>query len=271
MSFRPSVQIQTALRKRSGYSVHRIEDGAGPMNLDNYRVEISQMPKLGSRVMTTVEVFSYFRKNINLFMQSGTCLFEPDSGGDAGLWKSDNPAGAVIHIDMYAKNLNIDDGSVVCAEAGNNYWIFATVFAPGDFSHPVSGNREFGFDEDGGKAVFYTMACDRLSSGLLAGAMEGPVFAGGHRTWLGFQRRLIQFVEQKGGKAKVITTSSIRVPWAEARKQHFGPRTPWLAPEPPNRLRPLDWRCERRHTRHSTLPSRSTSDARASLAAVAPG
>ena len=75
----------------------------------------------------------------------------------------------VLTIDFYAPTtgLPFQDGTVVAIQVDGDHWTFATVYTPDDGYHPVSGNREFGFTNNGdGTITFYTRGVDRISTSL---------------------------------------------------------------------------------------------------------
>jgi hypothetical protein len=241
MSFRPPDTVQRALNKDRATRVLPIEKAYGPMNIDNYRVEITKLPA----AQTAAALFRYLRKNLNQFMAAGTCLFSPYPE-DRARWFSDAPLGSKLSIHVYAKWLNIDDGSVVCSDYSSQHWVFSTIAAPNDSTHPVSGNREFGYQEIGDKVVVYTMACDRVTLGPegVLPPMRDVVFSGGHRCWLGLQSQLVGYVNRHGGKARAISPSSMRVDWDSYKASYFRPTTELIAPPvrlPPPMSRPPRW------------------------------
>lgn len=152
---------------------------------------------------------------------------------DEALWLSDNPEEAIISIDIKILNLNKswlgDDGSVICSqhEAGC-CWIFSTLKAPAfpatsDGYHPVSGNRQFGYEIDSeGRMVIYTKGADRFfypllgptqtipqpsPSNVLVYVLEKIAFQGADALWQSMLEGVFNFVEQPdlGGSAEVQT------------------------------------------------------------------
>lgn len=228
VSFRPLEQVQRATRERGAF-LQPIEHGEGRMNIDNYRVRITKMPRWNDKEIPIREFFQYFRKSINLFLDRNTCFFGPWKSGDHALWNSNNPVGAILNIDMFVDSgFNPESGAVLCSDAGPDYWTFTTLTGAGDGIHPVSGNREFGYDVEGEGAIVYTMAVDRVTPhvGTSFAFWSDMIFDGGHRTWLGVQRRLAQYVNINGGVAEVLPPSSQRVDWLTVGRPAFGPRVP---------------------------------------------
>lgn len=244
ISFRPPIAVQREFRKKGGvlWHIQGIERGEGPVNLDNYRVKILELPS--RRGLDSLPgLLSYVRLNINRFVDPGRARFSPYSAADAARWRSSNPVGAVLHIDLGRDwgSANPEDGSVLCSSYSENHWIFSTVHTPADFYHPVSGNRQFGFYAFRGPSIdrtpyggsfIYTRAADRVSPSILNAQLAGTIFGGGHQTWLSFQRRLASYVNEVGGKAAIVAPYSTRYPWAEFRKRHR-PAVDWVYKDTP--------------------------------------
>ena len=144
ISFRPPTAIQREFHKRGVWHIQGIEDGIGPVNLDNYCVKILELPSLKGLDFLR-GLLRYLRLNINRFVDPGRARFSPYSAADAARWNSDNPVGAVLHIDLAGTGaFNLEDGSVLCSSYSDTHWIFSTVYTMADQYHPVSGNRQFG-------------------------------------------------------------------------------------------------------------------------------
>jgi hypothetical protein len=235
ISFRPPPNIQREIDSRGfNWHIHPIEFAAGPVNLDNYRVKILKNPS--EKGLDSLEgLLRHIRLNINHFVDPDKVRFAPYDSADGSIWRSDNPLGAVIHIDFGPDwgPANLDDGSVVCSSYSKTHWTFSTVWTSGDFNHPVSGNRQFGYyvrqgpstPEDG--AWIYTRAADRISENVVSAAFMDTIFKGGHDTWLGFQQRVKRFVESKGGKAEVLPAFSARHAWDKMKALHK-PTVEWV-------------------------------------------
>lgn len=243
ISFRPSIAVQREFRKRGGvlWHIQGIENGVGPVNLDNYRVKILELPS--RRGLDSLSgLLSFVRLNINRFVDPGRARFSPYSAADAARWRSNNPVGAVLHIDLGGGGaFNPEDGSVLCSSYSDSHWIFSTVHTPADQYHPVSGNRQFGCYMIAGPSIdgtpyggmfIYTRAADRVSPSLLNAQLSGKIFGGGHQAWLSFLRRLANYVNEVGGKAAIVAPYSTRYPWAAFAKKHK-PTTDWVYKDSP--------------------------------------
>src|SRR5262249_36057297 len=133
------------------WAVQPLESGDGPINLDEYRVNISAFPMLpgSSTRMTPDALVLWVRFHINDLVDTSIAEFSPYELSDTLKWLSPKPVGACVHIKM------TDDGTVLCAESTPDHWIFATTKTRRDGMHPVSGNRMFGVKTTDEGAVFY--------------------------------------------------------------------------------------------------------------------
>ena len=236
ISFRPPATMQAGLNARFGLGgdparvVHAIEDARGPISLDYYPVRVEAMPSDGSTTMTAEQLLELFRRNLNNFLDGSPdgCTFAPaDPAIDTAAWLPPflptAVPGAVISIDMFASGVNVDDGSVVLSEISPNHWVFSTIWTPDDGSHPVSGNRQFGFvPSSTGEFSFYIRGADRTTSAADS-LGEATVFATAHRLWLSFQGRLAAYVNSNGGRATVEPASATRYDWPTVRAQYHQP------------------------------------------------
>lgn len=210
------------------------------INFDYFPVEITQMPFIngvsGARY-TPEAFFTYFRKNINNFVDTDNSSFDPYSQYDANLWQTNNPLTTVITIDIDFPGLDIgDDGTIICAQSESCCWIFATVTAPvfpamttdcqPDGWHPVSGNRQFGYSTNSnGNTVMYTKGADRflhpiypvlplggigIANNLLAYLTEAAAFDGADLLWISLQNGITDYVNSHGGQASIIAPTTYR-------------------------------------------------------------
>jgi hypothetical protein len=133
----------------------------------------------------------------------------------------------VVSIDMLSSGVNVDDGSVVLSEIAADHWVFSTLWTPDDGGHPVSGNRQFGFEpRSAGEFVFFTRGADRTTS-VIDSAAQATVFGAAHQLWLSFQRRLAAFVNNDGGLATIESAKSDRYDWPTVQTTYHHPSTPW--------------------------------------------
>ncbi len=231
ISFRPPTVVQLGVAARGfHWHVHHIEDAKGEnINLDYYPVVVSQLP---TTVASPEDLLTFIRQNLNTVVDTNVSEFSPyDALVDTPLWLSGNPLGAVIHIDMNTLwgYFNPDDGSVVTAETAPDHWIFSTIWTLGDLSHPVSGNRQFGFTRQGdGSFVFYTRGADRATGRIDKALAEKVVFAKAHELWLSLQQGIANYVNSNGGAALVNPPTSCRYDWGAVSAQYHQPTVSWI-------------------------------------------
>jgi hypothetical protein len=240
ISFRPPPEIQRAIDDRgTNWHIHAIEFAGGPLNLDNYRVKILKRPTV--KGLDSLEgLLKYIRLNINEFVNTDDVEFTPYSSDDEAKWRSDNPAGSVIHIDfgntawgIPLGPFNLEDGSVVCSSYSKTHWTFSTIWTGGDANHPVSGNRQFGCYALSGPALrnggeyIYTRAADRITDNIVNAFLVEKIFKGGHESWVGFQNRIASFVFLRGGRAEVLPPYSARHDWSKMKALHK-PTVEWV-------------------------------------------
>lgn len=237
LTFRPPASVAHAARADvTGVRPHPIAAAWGPVNLDAYTVVIDRLPA-GE---TPASLLGRVRSGLNRFVSRRYAEFRPYNAAAGRRWASSTPAGAVVHIDMYAsvggRRLNVDDGSVVCSQAAPDNWVFSTVWTPGDLGHPVSGNRMFGIVTRGSQHVLFTMAADRLTSLVdVSGALAtgGAAFSTADRLWRSLQRSVTRFVHARGGRAAPGPVHSARYDWAEVRRLYGGAPTTVARPRLP--------------------------------------
>ncbi len=224
--FQPSVELVDELWKRR-FEVQYIEeslsrenrefvrDTVGYVNHDFYPVRVARMPSLGGAALTPAQLLHHIRVHLNDFIDSRyarfTCM---DREVDGPRWNAPVALGAVIKIDCKMWWITDHAGVVVSAHCPQG-WIFTTLKGPrgsGPGTHPVSGNRQFGFrpDADGG-SWFFTRGLDRVTGGtrILGSALA---FRVADRLWKSFQRKVCSFVNEHGGSAQVVRRISKRLP-----------------------------------------------------------
>jgi len=283
MSFRPSHGIQKRLKNRK-MRVQKIEKAKSSANLDYYPVVVTLLPKPSLVRRRSREFFRSIKgltplvpsPEIRLSPQELLQVFrasltsqEPLVDRHRGIFSpydkeldKDSELGSVIHIRMILlREFNPDDGSVVCSALETEYFRLSTVWAPLDFWHPVSGNREFGFWKvdlrEGAQMavatqdlavpgaysleaptyVFYTMGADCVAHGL-ASLSPGLTLNSGGEMWKSFQERFVNYIRKNGGEAYIpdgkagakhpwSKTVVHRLKWSEISKYH-NPVIDWL-------------------------------------------
>jgi hypothetical protein len=228
ISFRPPTALQRAVKSREPtpvtnlWHMHKLEDALGPINLDRYEIEVSALPTLGGVAVTAEQLLGHIRLNINDVIDPSVARFSPyDVAIDGLVWRSFAPLGAVLHIHM------LDDGSVLCARAASDHWLFSTIKAGTDGYHPVSGNRQFGFQPSGDGYVFYTRGADR-ASGVELWTAGDSVFSGGDELWRSFQRGVAALVNSNGGSATIGSRFSERFDWDQIMAAYHRPTESWI-------------------------------------------
>ncbi|WMN07270.1 hypothetical protein QYS48_28355 [Marivirga arenosa] len=201
---------------RGNFSIQNIENASGKtVNMDYFSVDVT-LPA----GMTPQNLLSHIRQNINDFIDTDLSEFTPfnlsDEGQDIGyniqeddLWNSNTPKGTVIHIEIPGA---AGDGSVICSYSNSHRWRFTTISAPLDWTHPVSGTREFGYkDNYDGTYTFYTRGVDRINnwidSQFVERFKENP-FEDPDKLWQSFQNGIKNYVVGQGGSADFDNTGN---------------------------------------------------------------
>jgi hypothetical protein len=196
------------------------------VNCDYFPLHITTLPIVNGVRLTAEQLFDYFRRNKNQFIDTNIASFKAYNDGilnENDRWNSSNPLGAILHLNM------INDGSVIVS----NYWstpdsaryIVSTLRSPLDGIHPVSGNRVWGItpDYNNGGYNFFTTAVDRITNPFMdlfndLGEMT-PLPSGFEQAddlWRSMQNGMINFVTTHGGSAsRYMQTREItfRPPW----------------------------------------------------------
>lgn len=171
--------------------IQTLESGKGPfVNMDYYAVTVPI-----ANIPDSLSVNDYLNKvrtNINDYVDTTVRFnYYPGLSGEEARWKSSNPLGTVFSIMLKPR---LEDGSVVTTAYGPDHWTFSTVETKEDWTHPVSGNREFGaaVDSVNGKVTFYTRGTDRISTRLNAFADWAGlgIYERGGQVWVGLQNHL---------------------------------------------------------------------------------
>ena len=194
-------------------NIQDIADANGAIvNMDYFPVTISTLPNdpITKMPLSADDFLNHIRTNINEFIDTQYSNFNPSTitGFDeALLWESNNPVGAIIHINIPTAG----DGSVICSEHTSSNWIFTTIEVPWwpwpgfDGEHPVSGNRAFGYISNRDRSfTFFTRGVDRMTDPIEADLIEGlsdNPFSEPDKLWNSFTQGIHDFVEVNGGSS----------------------------------------------------------------------
>jgi len=144
--------------------------------------------------------------------------YDPNGAiSDAARWNSSNPIGSILNLDLEG-----DNGSVIVSSYSSQQWTVSTINTPIDGTHPVSGNRQWGFEYANGVYTFYVTGVDRLTTGRheLAQYIFGIPFNKADALWEGYQQNLATFVNSHSGLAYVGSAMKER-PDFDALWQYF--------------------------------------------------
>lgn len=213
------------------FEIQSLSDAGGTMvNLDYFSVSVTNLPNNPSTntQFTADEFLDYMRHNFNDFVEGSTfepyCEITSMCQTETDLWNSNNPSGSIIYIDI-----PLDDGVVVCTEYTSNYWYFMTMNAPYAGNHPVSGTRQFGYEQNlDGSFSFFVRGVDRFDSNIaenVAYATQfGNAFQGADNLWESFQNKTQQFINDNGGSSSIVTPVKNRPDWDKVQKVLNGER-----------------------------------------------
>ena len=219
--FRVPAAIQDALKARD-MRVQRYEEAFGAeINLDYFPVEITRLPSISGRQLSPAELLKTIRLGMAgknpIFINPAKSVFEPYASQDEQRWKSNDPIGAAIFIDIPGP----DNAAVVLSAGNASRWIFTTITAdeprPGKTGppgqHPVTGNREWGISQQAsGGYVFYTRGADR-ASGFSESQVTGYTYGKGDELWFSLQELVAAWIKSHDGQAKVLPKEGGHYRW----------------------------------------------------------
>ncbi|WP_170235075.1 hypothetical protein, partial [Bizionia gelidisalsuginis] len=216
------------------FEIQALSDASGTMvNLDYFSVNVTNLPNNpnSNTQFTADELLDHIRINFNNFVEGSTfdpyCEISSMCQTETDLWNSNNPLGSIIYIDI-----PFDDGVVVCTEYSNNYWYFMTINSPYAGNHPVSGTRQFGYEQNlEGSYNFFVRGVDRFDSNIVENVSYGldgfdNAFQGADDLWSSFQERLNNFINNpiNGGSATISTPTKNRPDWNKVQEVLNGER-----------------------------------------------
>lgn len=181
----------------------------GVVNMDYFAVsmDVQDIPN----GMTPEQFLVEIRSNLNGYTDvDGVNWTEV-----VGSMSDPNPLGAVVSISLAGGGW-IEEGSVIVSEHSPSRWTFSTVYTTFDGAHPVSGNRRFGFVQQGSHVTFFTRGIDRMT-GLLDRVANtgGFAFDQADALWQSFQQQIVRAVESSGGSATALDPITYRPDWNE--------------------------------------------------------
>ncbi|MDM1296538.1 hypothetical protein HX021_19810 [Sphingobacterium sp. N143] len=206
--------------------VQKIDDAHSTVvNMDYFPITVTELPIVNGKRLTPAEFIKHIRLNINNFINKDYSSFAPYNYlgiDDTNLWNSSNPINAVVGIDIpgvfgSSDNFFDDDAAVIVSKSDASGWTFTTIFDPIYGSHPVSGNRDFGFTQNSnGSYTFYTRGVDRLTDnfGAVLQQLSGTPFTKADQLWTSFQEMVSEYVNQHGGSAAIAQQEIHRPNWA---------------------------------------------------------
>lgn len=165
--------------------IQYLRDAYGAVvNMDEFAVttHVDNLPNN----QTPEQYLRRIRSNINSYIDRPGVQFSEVVGSMGSV----DPDGTVLSISLAGGGW-IEEGSVVVSESSSSSWVFTTVYTPFDGSHPVSGNREFGFRRNGDQVTFYTRGVDRMTTPLDRIAnTDGYAFSQADALWSSFQDKI---------------------------------------------------------------------------------
>ena len=206
------------------WQIQAIQNAAGiAINLDYFSVNVQRLPSINGQQLTADQFLNYIRLNMDAFVDNSLSTFSPHPSlpGEAGIWQSSNPLGAIISI-----GIPIDPGSVITSAYSPRSWVFSTITDPYNGAHPVSGNRTFGYTQlPSGGYTFYTRGTDRINyrAAELAGYIRNVStttpfqFTQADLLWTSFQNKIKKFVGDNGGQAVVVAPTTVRPNWSAVK------------------------------------------------------
>lgn len=185
--------------------------GGVAINFDYFAITVDQLP---SGFNSPEHLLTYMRLNLNSNVNTYLSSFQPNPllPNEGALWSSSNPLGSIISIGILGNS-----GSVIVSDYASNYWTFSTIHDPLNGDHPVSGNRQFGFEPSGNGYIFYIKGTDRIDQRFaewLGSVTRPPVpFLAADALWQSWQSKFSSFINNSGGHASIKPPITNRPDW----------------------------------------------------------
>jgi hypothetical protein len=201
-TFPVSQDVLSAIRDLDAFGIARVQylqDANGAVvNMDEFSVttNVSNLPN----GQTPEQFIRDIRSNINSYIDVRGVEFTEISGSMG----QPDPTGTVLSISLAGGGW-IEEGSEVVSDASSSQWIFTTVLTHFDGSHPVSGNRVFGFRQNGNHVTIYTRGVDRMTTHLdrLAN-YGGNAFSQADALWKSFQTKVQAALEGEATMSSMV-------------------------------------------------------------------
>ncbi len=217
------------------WNVQNIVDADGAVvNMDYFSIDVTDLPNNPKTNVefTLEEFFNYIMDNLNDFIDQSISQFGSYNSTEQVIWDSTNPLGAIMRFDIPVPSIPIlsNDGTVICSEyLSNSHWIFTTLESPKDWTHPVSGNRQFGYTENSdGSVTIFTRGVDRILNNLDLDVAEfmdlDHPFDAADALWNSFQKNIEFFTNKNGGSSRLSSKKeSINRPdWEDVKDVLLG-------------------------------------------------
>lgn len=179
--------VRAALTRAHARLQSNREEAPRPFALDHFEVTIDQMPP----GITPEDFLASFALSPNrTVVDSAFDLLTPFTR------RGDGPVGVGTIYDI---SIPGDAGSVIVVSDKPNQLVVQTITTPETGTHPVSGQREFGFTENpGGSVTFYTNGADRPHDEWLRGI--GSLLQ--DTTWNAMMDGIANRITLDGGKVR---------------------------------------------------------------------
>jgi hypothetical protein len=223
IDFRPSPELQSALNQHGWHPQDLSQGVSRNVNLDYYAVDISNLPTLGGKEMTSNSFLEFIRSRLNFFVDHSLGSFSPGNETERADWIA-GKIGSKVVFDMEIPTISpvpriARPAQVVLIDKGPDYWRFATGWDIPP-KHPVSGVREFGIKTlPNGHSLFYTRGADRISDSPIDSLLENMIFDSGDASWRGMMDRVLDFVSTHSGQASLSAPSVNRPCWEDVSTQ----------------------------------------------------
>ncbi|MDV3952582.1 hypothetical protein CMT77_10210 [Elizabethkingia anophelis] len=210
--------------------LQKIDDAySAVVNMDYFPVRVTKLPIVNGVRLSPEQFLHYIRININDLIDTSKSKFEPynDYGiDDRNLWNSSNPLGAIVKINIGGRKIP-ENGSVMVTEVRSDRWNFSTIYEPVYGEHPVSGNRNFGFEKNiDGSYTFYTRGVDRLTDAVGTSLQKFSDWTNGLTTspfseadalWTSLQNKINKFVIDNNGSSSIGKQEIERPDWKKVK------------------------------------------------------